>query len=110
MTRYDDRDQFHVFDLLFGLMLGLVAGGLAGLLFAPKPGKDLQDDVQDFVKRLPNQLDQGLSKSKVQYQALVGKTREGIETQLEQRSFRKQASRMEDAKRREALEIGYDYQ
>jgi hypothetical protein len=51
-------------------------------------------------------LNTRLSRSKVQYKDIVGKTKQGIEYQLEQMNQRKQAVRMAEAKRREDLESG----
>lgn len=107
--RRDYRGSYS-FDLPFGLILGLLGGVLLGILFAPKPGKELQDDVQNLVNRLPDELNQGFSRSKVHYKEIVGKTKNTIERQLEQRAHRKQAVRMAEAKRREEQEAGiYEY-
>ncbi len=97
-------------DLAFGLILGLLGGALFGILFAPKPGRELQDDVQKFMNRLPDELSDKYSSSRKHYQEFVGKTRQNIETKREQRTMRKQAPPMAEAKRREELETGaYEY-
>lgn len=107
--RPEYKDRYSL-DLPFGLILGLLGGALAGILFAPKPGKELQDDVQRFVNRLPESMEDGLSRSKTQYSELVDKTKQRIEVKLDQRAQRKQALRMAEAKRREELEAGvYEY-
>jgi gas vesicle protein len=98
------------YDLLIGLFLGLLGGALAGILFAPKPGKELQDDLQKFAKELPEEMNERWSRSKVQYKDLAARTKYGIEDQLEKRALRKRARRMAEAKRREELEAGaYEY-
>ncbi len=106
--RYDHRDSYG-WDLPFGVILGLLFGFLGGVLFAPKPGKELQKDVQAFVDRLPENLNEGISTSKVRYKEIVGKTKQSIESQMEQRTQRKNALKMAEAKRREDQEYGYDY-
>jgi len=95
-------------DLPIGVLLGLLGGAVFGILYAPKAGQELQTDIQDFVTQLPGGLNQGLSKSKVKYKELVGKTKEGITVQLEQRKQQKRAARMAKAKHREAVEAGFD--
>lgn len=103
------KDGFDL-DLPLGLIIGLLGGVVAGILFAPKPGKELQDDVQQFINKLPDELSDQLSASKVRYKEMVGKTKATIETNLEKRNQRKQALRMAEAKRREELETGsYEY-
>ena len=42
--------------LLVGLLLGVIQGVLLGLLFAPKPGSETNQDVNRFIKTLPQQL------------------------------------------------------
>ncbi len=95
-------------DLPLGVLLGLLGGAILGILYAPKPGQELQTDIQDFVQQLPGGLNQGLSKSKVKYKELVGKTKDGITVQMEQRKHKKRAARMAKAKHREAIEAGFD--
>jgi gas vesicle protein len=109
MSSKGDQHDNHSFDLPFGLILGLLGGALAGILFAPKPGKELQEDLQQLVNKLPTDVNTGLSRSKYHYQELVGKTRDSIETEMARRTQKKQANRMAKAKQREELEAGYDY-
>lgn len=107
MSRHQSNDAF---DLPFGLILGLMGGFLFGVLFAPKPGKELQKDVQNYMDGLPNKLNRQVATSRAQYVELVDKTKQGIETQIEQFNRRKQAVRMAEAKRREEQDTGsYDY-
>lgn len=110
MAVMQEQQEGSGFDLLLGLILGLLGGTLAGILFAPKPGKAFQEDIQSLFNNFPEVLDDGLTQSKRQYRELVGKTKENIENQLTQRSQRKKAMRMAEAKRREELETGtYEY-
>lgn len=109
MSTRGEYNNRYDFDLPLGLFLGLLGGAIAGILFAPKPGKALQDDVQQFVNTLPDRLNTGLSQSKDRYHELVDKTRLSIENELAKRSYRKSAVRMAEAKRREEQEAGYEY-
>jgi gas vesicle protein len=52
MSRASSSDS----PLLVGLLLGVIQGVLLGLLFAPKPGSETNQDVNRFVKTLPQQL------------------------------------------------------
>ncbi len=103
-NRHDDG-----LDLFLGLLFGLSTGILAGILLAPKPGTELRNDLKGFVNNLPNEVNVSLTRSKGQYKELLGRTKEGIETQIERRNERRQAIRMAEAKRREEQEAGYDY-
>ena len=48
--REDDANV--VMYLLAGVGLGAIIGAAAGLLFAPKPGAELRDDIGDKFKEL----------------------------------------------------------
>ncbi len=110
MTNRQAANENYGLDFAVGLMMGLLAGGVAGILFAPKPGRDLQGDIQRVVKNLPDELNEGWSRSKGQYRQIVDKTKVGIADQWEQRNQRRQAQRMAEAKLREEREVGqYDY-
>lgn len=108
-NRTHSREQDD-FALPFGLFLGLLGGLLAGILFAPKPGRELQADLRNLAANLPDEVNTRWSRSKVRYQDLMGRTRQGIGLQLEKRTLRKQALRMAEAKRLEEMEAGsYEY-
>jgi len=104
----DNSDRLDL-DLPVGILLGLLGGAIVGILFARKSGTELQTDIQQFVNHLPDELNYGLSKSKVKYKELVGKTKDGIADQLEQRKQTKRAQKMAQAKRREITEAGLDF-
>jgi gas vesicle protein len=105
MTRQFVEDDFDT-DLLLGLILGLFGGIIAAILFAPKPGQETQNDLQKVVNNVSDEFTHGFYRSKGQYKAIVGKTKQEIEDRLEKRELKKQANRMAEAKRREALETG----
>lgn len=97
-------------DLFFGFFFGILAGIIGGILFAPKPGRELQEDIQDTINKMPDNLTERFSDSKSQYKDFMGRTRYRIESKLERMDERKRASRMAKAKRREEKESGvYDY-
>ena len=95
-------------DLPVGILMGLLAGAAVGILFAPKPGKELQGDIQDFVHSLPEEINEGLSKSKVKYKEIIGKTKDGIAVRMEQHQHSKRARRMAQAKFKYRQEAAYE--
>lgn len=96
-----DNNSSRGWDLPVGFVLGILLGALGGILFAPKPGKEFQGDVQDFVNTLPDNLNALTAQSKVRYTEILAKSKFGLEQQLEKLQERKKAVRIAQAKQRE---------
>ena len=104
MSKHDDG----VFALLLGMLLGGVAGGVAGILFAPKKGQVVRSEIKDFMVHLPDKLSCEMDPHSSTRQ-FIDRTRINIENQLERVEGDKQAKRLADAKRKELLASGSDY-
>lgn len=59
---------------------GLAVGAALGLIFAPKRGEELRDDLSDQVDHLKDRLDKLSAKSKRQYEDLVARGNELVES------------------------------
>ena len=55
--------------------LGLVVGGAAALIFAPKPGSELRDDLRDRLRRAPDDLKEVVASAKAKLPDIVGSIR-----------------------------------
>jgi gas vesicle protein len=98
-----------IFSFLAGMMLGMVGGGIAGLLFAPKSGDELREDVHGFVRNLPTRVNDELHNPNARTREFIDKTRYSIETQVGKVKKDREADRMAKAKRAEEMASGYDY-
>ena len=98
-----------IFSFLAGMTLGMIGGGLAGLLFAPKSGDELREDVHGFVRNLPSRVNEELSNPNARTREFIDKTRYSIETQVGKVKKDREADRMAKAKRAEEMASGYDY-
>jgi gas vesicle protein len=51
-----------------GLLLGGVIGAVAGILFAPKAGREIRQEISDETDKLVNKLKADLEKAKVTFE------------------------------------------
>jgi gas vesicle protein len=63
MSHRDD-DANVVMYLLAGVGLGAIIGAAAGLLFAPKPGTELRQDIGDKFKELKGKTTEWVSEQR----------------------------------------------
>jgi gas vesicle protein len=99
-----ESDDFG-FSLLAGLLLGGLAGALAGILYAPKSGSELREDLGALPKKLNDELTAPEGKAR----KLMTKTKLNLENKVEQVSDAIQARKMAKAKRLEDMASGYDF-
>jgi len=71
-------------NVLLGIVAGFAAGAVVGILFAPNDGKttrrkigEAKDDISDEIK---NQMDQVFKKLTNQYEGLVGRGNELLQS------------------------------
>jgi gas vesicle protein len=60
-------------DWLKGLLIGGLVGVVVGLLFAPKSGKELREDISEKAKDLADQV-------KDEYEGALEKSKKGFES------------------------------
>ncbi|PIS07734.1 hypothetical protein COT78_02075 [Candidatus Berkelbacteria bacterium CG10_big_fil_rev_8_21_14_0_10_43_13] len=64
-------------ELLIGASVGALAGVIAGLLFAPKSGKETQEDLKKYMHEMKNKIAKELDKAgkvtKETYEKVVDK-------------------------------------
>jgi gas vesicle protein len=66
MSNKDDANV--VMYLLAGVGLGAIIGAAAGLLFAPKPGSELREDIGDKFKELKGKTSEWVSEQRAKRQ------------------------------------------
>jgi gas vesicle protein len=68
---------------LLGLMAGGVIGGLTALLYAPKPGRELRNDISKQKDRLIEDANRYISSSKEKASELISEGKKRAETIFE---------------------------
>jgi gas vesicle protein len=63
MGRHDDDTNVLIY-MLAGVGLGAIIGAAAGLLFAPKAGTELRDDLTEKFKELKDKADEYVAEHK----------------------------------------------
>jgi gas vesicle protein len=107
MTAKDREEPTLIF--ILGLLFGLVNGALLGLLFAPKAGQEIQADVQRFMQGLPSRLNEEIKNPQGKTRGFLTKTQYQLATQVDKVSRAIKAGKLAEAKKREEMASGYDY-
>lgn len=63
MSRHDDDANVLIY-MLAGVGLGAIIGAAAGLLFAPKAGTELREDLNDKLKELKGKTDEWVAEQR----------------------------------------------
>ena len=103
----DNDDGISAF--MLGLIAGLAGGAIAGVLFAPKSGDEMREDLGDIAQNLPKKFNDELNNPKSKARSFIDRTRYNIESQVDKVKNDIEADRMARAKRAEELASGYDY-
>lgn len=66
--------------LLTGILLGIITGVVTAMLYTPKPGKEIRDNLQDKIDELPEEANKFLGEIKDLYnksvELLIGASKE----------------------------------
>lgn len=90
-----------------GLLIGVVGGVVAGLLYTPKSGVEIRDDIRKAAG-LPEKEPE-LVYTKMASINLINRVKFTLEKQLYRVNEAVKAAKMASAKRKEELESGYNY-
>lgn len=66
LARHDDDSSALIY-MLAGVGLGAIIGAAAGLLFAPKAGTELREDLTDRYKELKGRAEDWVSDQRVKH-------------------------------------------
>ena len=72
---HDNDDKNVLLYMLAGVGLGALIGAAAGLLFAPKPGSELRDDIADKYRELKGKTEEWIQEQR---------TKRGVSETLEE--------------------------
>lgn len=103
------EDGDGIFTFLAGMTLGMLGGAVAGLLLAPKSGDELRANAQDFIRTLPERVNDELRNPNTRTREFIDKTRYNIEAQVGKVKRDREAGRQAKAKHAEELAAGYDF-
>lgn len=110
MTREVIREEGDgLVEFIIGLVLGIATGGIVGLLFAPRSGAETKDSMRRFLVRLPSSVREDIQNPEGKTRSFIGKTLINLENQVGKVSKAIQAGKMAEAKKREEMASGYDY-
>lgn len=79
----EDDDNSTFVNLAAGFVVGLATGGLLGLLFAPKPGSELREDLKDRTEEAMDRLQEATSDLVARSKDLAAQTKENLAHSLE---------------------------
>ena len=103
------QDGDGIFTFLAGLTLGMLGGAVAGLLLAPKSGEELRADAQEFIRTLPDRVNNEIRNPNTKTREFIEKTRYNIEHQVGKVKKDREADRLAKAKHAEEVAAGYDF-
>lgn len=90
-----------------GLLFGVLAGVAAGILYSPKPGNEMREEIKSFAGSFTKDLEPEIANTKNASTDLINKLVYSIEKQYSKINDAIKAGKMAAAKRKEELESGY---
>jgi len=92
-----------------GLLFGVLGGVAAGILYSPKPGNEMRQDLKEAAGSIYRNLSPEADNSKTATLDIVNKVKFSVENQISRINDAIKAGKMAAAKRREELESDYNY-
>ena len=71
-TMSNENDSNALLYMLAGVGLGAIIGVAAGMLFAPKPGAELRDDLNSKLNEIKGKTDEWISEQKAKRASTKG--------------------------------------
>ena len=91
-----------------GLIFGVLAGVAAGVLYSPKPGKEMREDLKNTMTTIAKDINPEIKHAQ-NVNEVVENFRYAMEKQLGKIQEAIKAGKMAAAKKREELETEYNY-
>ncbi len=82
MAQGDDRGGTGLFSVIGALVVGAAVGAVLGLLFAPKSGKELREEIKEKAAEGAEELKAKAEELKTKAEDIAHQVREHIETQV----------------------------
>jgi gas vesicle protein len=79
----EENDSNVFVSVATGVVIGLAVGGVLGLLFAPKPGTELREDLKDKTEEALDRLQEATSDLVARSKELAAQTKENLAHSLE---------------------------
>lgn len=79
----EDKDGGSAWPIVVGVAIGLTVGGVLGILFAPKPGAELRDELKDKAEEALDDLQNATHALSERAKDLVVQTKENLSDSIE---------------------------
>lgn len=100
-----NSDDYLVFTA--GAFLGILGGVLAGIMFSPKPGVEVRQDLKKLAKNLYNEVPSDVDMVKESLNKNVDKLKSSLENQFSKIQEATRAGKLASAKIKEEMGEGY---
>ena len=74
-----EEGKSYFLEILITLLSGLFVGFIAGILFAPKPGKEIREDIKDKSEAFIQKSKEGVTDTIDKTKEFIGKSRSKFE-------------------------------
>jgi gas vesicle protein len=92
-----------------GLLFGVLAGVATGILFSPKPGEEMRQDLKEIITDISGEIKPDVLGTKNVSTDLIYRIKYTIEKQMNKINNALKAGRLAAAKQREELESGINF-
>lgn len=92
-----------------GLLFGVLAGVAAGILFSPKSGEEMRQDLKDIVTEIKGDLNPDVQYARDKSTDMIERVKCVVEKQIWKVNNAIKAARLAAAKHKEELESGINF-